>query len=179
MPYARGDGYQAVEVSYWSDADSPGGFAFTAILPDEGRFEDIEAGMDADAFGAVIDHLDVTEVLLHMPRFEFTFSAEATSPLATMGMPDAFDPDLADFSGMVDGPPPEPLWIGAVLHKAFIHVDEKGTEAAASTVASMPGAAPPAEAPPEVRIDRPFLFAIRDTVSGTLLFLGRVMDPSS
>jgi serpin B len=96
-----------------------------------------------------------------------------------MGMTDAFDPSTADFSGMVEGTPPEPLYIGAVLHKAFVSIDEKGTEAAAATVVEMAaGAAPPEEEPPDVRINRPFLFAIRDTESGTLLFLGRVLDPS-
>jgi serpin B len=95
-------------------------------------------------------------------------------------MTDAFNPDAADLTGMVEGTPPEPLFISDVLHKAFISVDENGTEAAAATVViAGAGAAPPAAEPPEVRIDRPFLFAIRDTQTGTILFLGRVMDPSA
>ena len=96
-----------------------------------------------------------------------------------MGMTDAFDPMHADFTGMVEGTPPEPVYIGDVLHKAFISVDEEGTEAAAATVVIGVGAgAPPETEPPEVRIDRPFIFAIRDTQTGTLLFMGRVMNPS-
>jgi serpin B len=80
---------------------------------------------------------------------------------------------------MVDGPPPELLYVGNALHKAFISVDEKHTEAAATTVIGMasPMATPPGPEPLEVRVDRPFLFAVRDTRTGTLLFLGRVMNP--
>jgi serpin B len=96
-------------------------------------------------------------------------------------MTDAFDMHRADFSGMMDEAAPDPLFISEVLHKAFIGVDEEGTEAAAATaVLIAPGAAPPEpEEPIELRIDRPFIFAIRDTVTGTVLFLGRVMDPSA
>jgi serpin B len=96
-----------------------------------------------------------------------------------MGMPDAFDAERADFSGMVEGPPPGgPLIIDEVLHKASIGVDEEGTLAAAATIVdSLTGAAPPGAPPPEIRIDRPFLFAIRDTITGTVLFFGRVLDP--
>jgi serpin B len=80
---------------------------------------------------------------------------------------------------MVEVTPPEPLYIGDVLQKAFISVDEKGAEAAAATVVEMvAGAAPNPTTPPEVRVDHPFIFAIRDTQSGTILFLGRVTNPS-
>jgi serpin B len=175
LPYARGDGFQIIEFPY---ADS--GFSFSVILPDEGRFEAFEDGLDADTLNAAIGQLAYTEVLVYLPKFEFDFDASLSGTLQTMGMADAFDPMGADFSGMVEGTPPEPLYIGDVLHKAFISVDEIGTEAAAATVVLMPGAAAPAPTePPDVRIDRPFIFAIRDTRTSTLLFVGRVMNPSA
>ena len=96
-----------------------------------------------------------------------------------LGMTAAFDATLADFSGMLDGSVTQPLVISDVLHKAFIAVDENGTEAAAATTVMMAGAAAPADPPLEVTIDRAFIFLIRDTTTGTILFLGRVMDPSA
>jgi serpin B len=176
FPYARGDGFQAVELPYEQE-----GFAMTILLPDEGTFETFETGLDAAALADAVGRLDWTDVVLHLPRFEFDYGESLVEALMALGMTDAFDPARADFGAMVEGPPPEPLSVGDVLHKAFISVDEEGTEAAAATVVVVgaTSAAPPDEPPLEVRIDRPFLFAIRDTVTGTLLFFGRVMDPSA
>jgi len=91
-----------------------------------------------------------------------------------MGMADAFDPAKADFSGMTGT---KDLFISAVVHKAFVDVNEEGTEAAAATavVARMTAVAEP---PPEFRADHPFLFLIRDTKTGAILFLGRILDPT-
>jgi serpin B len=173
FPYARGDGFQAIEFPY-----AGSGFTFTVILPDEGSFDAFEEGLDAGAFAAAIDHLAPTDVRVSLPKFEFEFGASLAKTLQAMGMTDAFDAMRADFTGMVEGTPPEPLFIGDVLHKAFISLDEEGTEAAAATVIiGEASAAPPETEPIEVRIDRPFLFAIRDTRTGTVLFLGRVMNP--
>ncbi len=174
LPYASGDGYQAIELPY-----DGSGFALTVILPDEGQFETVEAELDAGTLATAVDQLAYTEVLLYLPKFEFDFGASVADTLQALGMTDAFNPDAADFTGMVEGTPAEPLFISDVLHKAFISVDENGTEAAAATVVIGVGAGAPTQEPPEVRIDRPFLFAIRDTDTGTLLFLGRVMDPST
>ncbi len=175
FPYTAGDGWQAIELPYEQE-----GFAMTILLPDEGTFADFEAGLDAGTLDAAVGQLDWRPMDLYFPKFRFDFSASVAEALKALGMTDAFDPDRADFSGMVDGTPPEELAIGDVLHKAFIGVDEDGTEAAAATavIVGATSAAPP-EDPLEVRVDRPFLFAIRDTVTGTLLFLGRVMDPSA
>ncbi len=97
-----------------------------------------------------------------------------------MGMPTPFDRLAADFTGI--GNPPNPdqrLYITQVFHKAFVKVDEEGTEAAAATAVVMAeaGAAPPSEPPPEFRADHPFLFFLRDLRSGAILFAGRVDDP--
>jgi serpin B len=173
--YASGGGWQAIELPYEQD-----GFAMTILLPDEGAFDDFETALDAATLDDALGQLDWADVELHLPKFEFDFSESLVKALKALGMTDAFDPATADFSGMVDGTPPERLAIGDVLHKAFISIDEEGTEAAAATavIVGATSAAPPEE-PLEVRVDRPFLFAIRDTVTGTLLFLGRVLDPSA
>ncbi len=175
FPYASGDGWQAIELPYEQE-----GFAMTILLPDEGTFETYEAGLEVDILNDAVGQLDGTAVELHLPKFEFDYSESLVEVLRSLGMTDAFDPALADFSGMVEGTPSEELAISDVLHKAFIGVDEDGTEAAAATsvIVGATSAAPP-EDPVEVRVDRPFLFAIRDRVTGTLLFLGRVMDPSA
>jgi serpin B len=175
LPYRRGEGFQVIEFPY-----AGSGFALTVILPDEGQFDAVEQGLDAAALNAAIGQLADTDVLVYLPKFKFEFGASLAKTLRAMGMTDAFDPARADFNGMVEGTPPEPLFIGDVLHKAFISVDENGTEAAAATIVGMAGAAAPAPTQPtEVRIDRPFVFAIRDTQTGTLLFVGRVMNPSA
>ncbi len=178
LPYTEGDGFQAIELAYAGDEFGTSGFAFTVIMPDDGEFEAFDEKLDADVLDEIIDQLSFTEIRLYLPKFTFEFNAGLGETLQAMGMTDAFDPDQADFSGMVEETPPAPLAIGEVLHKAFIGVDENGTEAAAATVVVMvEGAAPPEEEPPDVRIDRPFLFTIRDTATGTLLFLGRVLNP--
>jgi serpin B len=167
--YARGDGYQAASLPYYG-----GDAAMIVVMPDEGRFEAFEASLDAAAFDAVVDSLIWQDVVLTMPLFEYETDLNLSQTLAAMGMPDAFSP-AADFSGMSD----EPLFISAVLHKAFVKVDESGTEAAAATVVIMVGAAE--GEPPEpvvLTLDKPFIFAIYDRASGTVLFVGRVVNPA-
>ena len=91
-----------------------------------------------------------------------------------LGMRRAFSGNDAEFAPMAD----EPVYVSEVLHKTFLNLDEKGTEAAAATVVQMlVGGGPPRTPPPEVFVDRPFLFAIQDRLSGACLFLGRVVDP--
>lgn len=115
------------------------------------------------------------KVDLRLPKFRFTQPLDLSAILQRMGMPSAFSPKEADFSGMCRE---ERLFVGAVLHKAFVAVDEKGTEAAAATVVMMAaGAAPRPETPKQVRADRPFLFLIRHRQSGCVLFMGRVLAP--
>jgi len=113
---------------------------------------------------------------LTMPKFEVESGFSLVDALSEMGMPVAFSMD-ADFSG-IDGM--RDLYIGEVIHKAFVSVDEAGTEAAAATVVIMPAmtAADPEE-PVKVTVDRPFIFFIRDIETGAILFVGRVVDPSS
>lgn len=172
--YAEGDGYQVIELPYAGSQ-----FAFTVILPDEGVFDAVESALDAATLDAALAGFSNRELILALPKFEFEYSASLADTLKTLGMTDAFDANLADFSGMLDASAPQPLVIGDVLHKAFISVDEEGTEAAAATTVLMAGAAAPTDPPLEVSIDRPFIFLIRDTQTGAILFIGRVMDPSA
>ncbi len=166
--YAAGDGWQAIALPY------RGGLAdMLIIVPDLGSFDLFEASLDSGSYAAVVSALQQQQVLLRMPKFTFETSLGLSDTLVGLGMTDAFDPSLADFSAM-DGS--RDLYIGDVLHKAFIAVDEKGTEAAAATVVIMAMSAMPVEGL-ELTIDRPFLYFIRDVPTGTVLFMGRVLDP--
>jgi serpin B len=113
-------------------------------------------------------------VALTVPRFEFESGFDLSAVLAAMGMPLAFTLQ-ADFSGMTPG---EGLFISDVIHRATISVGEAGTEAAAATAVVMPPSAMPADLV-TVTVDRPFLFLIRDLQTGTILFMGRVVDASA
>lgn len=173
--YAAGDGYQMVELPYAGSQ-----FAFTVLLPDAGQFATIEQKLDSAALTTAIDQLESRDLILSLPKFEFDNSTSLATMLQALGMTDAFDPNTADFSGMLDADTPELLSIGDVLHEAFISVDEEGTEATAATAVIMEaGAVAPGDQPLDVRIDRPFIFLIRDTQTGTILFMGRMMNPAS
>lgn len=167
--YGSGDGWQAVELPYVGDQ-----VAMLVIVPDEGRFSEVEgtvaAGLISEAAASLAPG---TEVTLTIPKFEFRTQAGLKSALAALGMTTAFDPSSADFSGMTRE---EALFISDVIHEAYIAVDEEGTEAAAATAVVMRTAAMPPEVV-ELTIDRPFLFTLRDRETGALLFLGRVTDP--
>jgi serpin B len=119
-------------------------------------------------------NLSKRNVAVYLPRFKMTSEFRLDKELESMGMQDAFDMDKANFSGM-DGNP-NWLYIGAVLHKAFIDVNEEGTEAAAAT-----GVIMRVKSAPEYvifRADHPFLFLIQDNLTGSILFMGRVSNPS-
>lgn len=176
--YASGDGYQVVDLDYkFSD------MSMTILLPDAGNFEAFESSLDDELMGRIFEDLETRGVELTMPKFEFSSTFALADTLRTMGMPDAFDERSADFSGMdgrscAAGDIPC-LAVSKVIHKAFVLVDEEGTEAAAATaVLVFPVSAAPGP-PIELTIDRPFVFLIRDKATGTILFVGRVLDPSS
>jgi serpin B len=167
--YTDGEGYQAIELLY--DGDE---LSMVIMLPEDGQFEVFEEGLQADKVSDIIGGLELTEVALTMPQFEFDSEFSLKDTLAGMGMPVAFS-GAADFSGMTGG---RDLYISEVLHKAFVSVDEAGTEAAAATAVIMKETAMPGQ-PAEVTIDRPFIFLIRDIETGAILFVGRVMDPGA
>ena len=168
VPYVSGEGYQAVELSYQG-----GTAAMDILLPDEGNFEAFEASLDATRLDEIFAGMQSAGVELAMPKFSFTDEFNLTDTLQGMGMAEAFEPDTADFTGMsAQGG----LFISDVIHKAFVAVDEKGTEAAAATAVVMRAtSAQPYDV--QFTVDRPFIFLIRDLSSGQILFVGRVMVP--
>ncbi|MFC1943896.1 serpin family protein [Chloroflexota bacterium] len=167
LGYAEGDGYCAVELPY--DGNE---LSMVILLPDEGKFGAFEGSLDSAFVDDIIGELTYRQVALTMPKYEFESEFSLVKALAEMGMPVAFSKS-ADFSGMTGN---LDLFIGDVLHKAFVSVDESGTEAAAATAVVMELKAAPGE-PLSVTVDRPFIFLIRDIKTGTVLFVGRVMDP--
>jgi serpin B len=168
--YTEGEGYQAVELLY--DGNE---LSMVIFLPEAGNFDAFEEGLQAQQVCDIISGLQLTGVTLTMPQFEFDSEFSLKDTLAGMGMRDAFSPGDADFSGMTGN---RELFISGVVHKAFVAVDEAGTEATAATAVIMPSAAPP-EPTVEVTIDRPFIFLIRDIETGAILFVGRVMNPGA
>ena len=164
-PYLAGEGFQALELSY-----KGGHTSMVVLLPGPGQFTSFEGALDAERLAAILQGLQPQDVELFMPKFEYEMRLDLKPILAGMGMADPFDPRQADFSGM-DGT--RQLYISDVLHKAFVAVNEEGTEAAAATgvvvgITSLPFT---------VRVDRPFVFLIRDVETDTILFMGRVLNP--
>jgi serpin B len=166
--YTEGEGYQAVELRY-----DGGELSMVILLPEAGQFQNFEEGLQAQQVSDIISGLQPIEVALTMPKFEFDSEFSLKDTLVGMGMPIAFS-SSADFSGMTGNPE---LLISDVVHKAFVAVDEAGTEAAAATAVIMKLTAVP-EPPMEVTLDRPFIFLIRDIDTGAILFVGRVLNPN-
>ena len=166
--YATGDGYQAVELLY--DGSE---LSMIILLPNSGQFESFQNSLNAALVDHIVSDLQSRQVSLTMPKFEFESEFSLADTLAAMGMPMAFS-DEADFSGMTGN---RELTISDVLHKSFVSVDEAGTEAAAAT-AVVVGLTSAPEQPVQVTVDRPFIFLIRDIETGTILFVGQVVNPS-
>lgn len=122
---------------------------------------------------AQLDKQRVQKVDLYLPKFKFETSYDLVPAFQKMGMKDAFD-TMADFRGM--GWPKGDLWISQIKHKAFVEVNEEGTEAAAATAVEMATKSIRMN-PPVFRADHPFIFIIRDNQSGTILFMGRIVNP--
>ncbi len=168
LNYIQAESFQALELPYMDSS-----MAMYILLPDAGNFEAFEQALDVDLLQEVREGLQWTSVELSLPKFNLESAFGLSETLQAMGMVDAFDPDLADFTGMT---PERELYITDVIHKAYVNVDEEGTEAAAATgvvvgIVSMPAN----EA--VVKVDRPFVFLIVDRNSETILFVGRVIDP--
>jgi serpin B len=175
LGYARGDGWQVVTLPYASGISGPK-LAMAVVLPD-GPLSAMASRLTAGGgLRYLLDGVRPAHVQLSMPRFRVTASFSLRPVLEQLGVLRAFDAHHADFSGITTA---GQLFIDAVLHKAYIDVNEHGTEAAAATAVIMTTlAAPPAAQPVIVTVDRPFLFAITDTVTGMPLFLGQVTNPA-
>jgi serpin B len=169
LMYAEGNGYQVVQLPYMSND-----FVMTLIVPDSGNFEAFEGALTADAYAEIVQGMEYKLVDLQMPKFDFESTVNANEVLIALGMGEAFDQDLADFSGMTDE---DRLFISDVLHKATITVDENGTEAAAATAVIMSLKAAMPEDALSLVLDRPFMFFIEHQPTDSILFMGRVVEP--
>lgn len=160
---ARGEGYRAVELPYVGDR-----LAMLVIVPDD--LADFEGRLSPDRLDRIVDRLEEEYVDLTVPTFGTASTVDLVEPLRELGISDAFDPDLADLSGMTAEPR---VHVDAAVHQAFITVGEAGTQAGAATAIGDSAAAMPTT----LHVNRPFLWLIRDRETGSILYLGRVTDP--
>ena len=173
FPSAEGPGWKAVELPYKGRT-----LSFVIVLPAEGQFEAFARGLTMDRLESIISALKEdtdhpSELTVSLPKFGFGSAFTLKEPLQALGMTSAFRPGEADFAGT--GAPRGGLWIDQIYHGATIAVDERGTEASAATAVMMVAGI----AQGELTVDRPFIFLIRDRDTGTILFLGQVVDPRS
>jgi serpin B len=164
--YSNGGGYQAVELPYVG-----GDASMVILLPEAGELDAFEAGLSSTRVKEILESLEMKNVRLSMPKFEYESSFSLKEILSAMGMKSAFE--SADFSGINGN---KDLFISEILHKAYVSVDEEGTEAAAATAVIISLTSMPEEAV-EMTLDHPFIYMIRDNISGTILFMGRVLNP--
>jgi serpin B len=168
LGYAQHSGVQAVELPYAGKE-----LSMVVLIPDEGTFEAFAQGLDAGELSAIVDALQPVPVQLGLPKFGYEAGFELKQALTQLGMTEAFGSG-ADFSGM-DGT--QELFIDEVYHKAYVAVDEAGTEAAAASAVVMSRKGPgPTQA---LVVDRPFVYLIRDVETGAILFLGHVVNPAA
>lgn len=165
--FGSGDGWQAVDLPY------DGGASMTIVMPDAGTFDAFERDMSGAVLARINGALQQGKVAVTMPRFHAEQRVDLVPVLRALGMRDAFDPNRADLTGIN---PTVPLYVSQVVHQATIDVDEKGTEAAAATAVVIREVSAAAN---RITVDRPFLYFVRDTQTGAILFMGRVTDPSS
>jgi serpin B len=161
---------QLLELPYKGDT-----LSMVVLLPKKpDGIKDLEKLLNDDNLKDWMSGLRKREVQVYFPRFKMTSEFGLADVLKEMGMPDAFSDDKADFSGMTGK---KDLFISAVVHKAYVDVNEEGTEAAAATGVVMRTTS--VELPPPVfRADHPFIFLVRDNHTGSILFLGRVANPA-
>ncbi len=173
--YLSGDGFQSVRIPYGG-----GSTAMYVFLPDEDvGLEGFIEDMASQNWERWMESYQKKTVSLGMPRFTGKYETLMNDALKSMGMDIAFDCDRADFRGMSSTKDRNPgIFIGRVIHKGFISVGEKGTEAAAATGVVMETKSMPLEPELSVVLNRPFFYVIRDDVTGAALFMGTVVDPS-
>lgn len=168
VPYYLSAGVQAVELPY------SGGATIILIVPDQGNFDTFESSFNAKKIDEIFNHLEPFPLQISLPRFAFESEFALPETLESMGITHAFTAYKADFSGITTN---KVFFIGNLLHKTSINVDEEGTEATATTGIIIIEVAGRRPADVSLTIDRPFIFVIRDPNHQTL-FIGRVLDPS-
>ncbi len=166
--YTETDKLQALDMQY-QDSN----LSMLVLLPKDGDIAGLEASLDPEMIAGIRSSLSSRQINVIFPKFTFEAGYSLGKDLSAMGMQGAFDPGMADFSGM-DGS--KNLSISEIYHKAYIDVNEEGTEAAAATAIVMTASA---AMPNQFVADHPFIFLIQDRSSGEILFMGRVMDPTA
>ena len=170
--YMETEDFQALDLPYVDDE-----LSMVILLPKESDgLPEFEQGLAIENLSAWLGELREREVIVSVPKFKMTSRFGLASVLKSMGMMDAFSPGIADFSGM-NGK--KNLFISAIIHQAYVDVNEEGTEAAAATAVTFKVTSIGPAQTPVFRADHPFLFLIRDNLSGSILFIGRVADPSA
>jgi serpin B len=168
--YMETDSFQGLELPYVDDD-----LSMIILLPKEiDGPDEFEKTLTIENLSKWLSKLRKREVVVSVPKFKMTSQFGLASVLKSMGMTDAFSSN-ANFSG-INGK--RNLFISAVIHKAYVDVNEEGTEAAAATVVTMKLTSVMPSRTPVFRADHPFLFLIRDNHSGSILFIGRVMNPN-
>jgi serpin B len=168
------EGFKLLVIPYKHDEAS-----MLVLLPDKvDGLADLERSLTATKLSSWVEESKSVLVALSLPKFKTTSAFSLNKPLMTLGMKKAFAADEADFTGIAKVPG-EPLYLGLVIHKAFVDVNEEGTEAAAATAATIKATAAvrPARAIPFVA-DHPFVYVIRSNRTGSILFMGRLADPT-
>jgi serpin B len=169
--YMETESFQALELPYVDDE-----LSMIILLPKEfDGLDEFEKTLTTENLSEWLDELRDREVIVSIPKFKMTNQFALASVLKSMGMTDAFSAN-ADFSGMNGR---RDLFISAVIHKAYVDVNEEGTEAAAATAVTMKLTSVGPTRIPVFCADHPFLFIIRDNHSGSILFIGRVMNPNA
>lgn len=165
MQYAATPSYQAVDLPYGN-----GAFAMTVLLPKASTdIDTFSAGLTPTFWRSLVSSFDSVKVDLSLPKFTLQYERTMNDDLKALGMVAPFDAALADFSRMT----PQSVFINFVKQNTFVTVDEEGTEAAAVTVVGVEATS--LESSPVMRVDRPFLFVIHERLSGTVLFMGKVV----
>jgi serpin B len=169
--YYEDEKIQAIEIPYKNNEAS-----MVIFLPiKNNQIAEFEQSFDNKYYQEIIGSFQTNDVGLSFPKFQTTFKFELGDILSRMGMPLAFSSIDADFSGMTGK---QDLCISEVIHQAFIHVDEKGTEAAAATAVLMEfKSAPLSHGIKVFNADHPFVFLIKDNATGSILFMGKIMNP--
>lgn len=170
--FIKSNDVQMVEIPYLNSR-----YSMVLLMPLSSDLSEFGQGLDPDSLTQAFEDFQNGQLILKMPKFKFDSSFSVSSALQDLGMISPFSPTDADFSGMYE-PGSDPLFISNVIHKAFVAVDEEGTEAAAATAVIMEAtSAMPEEEPVLMVFDHPFIFLIRDSESGLILFMGNMINP--
>jgi serpin B len=175
VDYLKGNNFQAISLPY-ND-----GIEMDMFLPDQSvNIDNFISGITKENFDKCIGSFKSTDVVQQIPKFKMEYDTDLKDTLEALGIKQAFDINKANFTKFESNVPSDKsIYIGKIEHKACISVDEHGTEAAAITAEIMNGSSAPADNPIEFKVNRPFLFAIRDSKTGVILFMGKVENPST